>query len=303
LFDLAADPVETASPSNPPAAGSSYWTSGQQHQAAMPPAAVPLLKKSASMASLPFVERSFDLNSFPTNMNHLNNTSVNLSDARGGLDCPSFRSAPHSREPTTSSLDMSSTAPTCRYFLQGYCSRGARCFYSHNMNATIPFLQPQHLQQQLLSSSSSTNLSVPPSSPHIRNLSLPIAGLSGHSQALLPPLPLSVQHQHPTFEGQSTHQHHQQHQHLYQPSQQQHYHNHQPNRRNKHSSQYQQSFHPQSSLLQHASSNSKPLLGVSSINLSQNTGQHGSNTTMIPAAKKSATTVDEEGILVFFFPV
>jgi hypothetical protein len=85
------------------------------------------LKKSASMASLQLVEKSYE--SFSPDSTTLYMESP--------LPLPSRDTAylRHVRSSTenffSDSSDCSNGSTICRYFAQGYCSRGSRCHYAH----------------------------------------------------------------------------------------------------------------------------------------------------------------------------
>lgn len=138
----------------------SNWMSRTQY-AQPPPGA---LKKSASMASLPFVERSYEMNTSISNVSHQRSSDFN-----------------HRSVVSAPDVGSNAGAPICRYFLQGYCSRGAHCFYSHNTKSSLP---PHQNQQSITLSAPSHAV---PLSAHIRNLSVPVgSSLLRPSSVVLP---------------------------------------------------------------------------------------------------------------------
>lgn len=148
--------------SNTPSFSGSNWD--KQSRAAFSNPQPGPLKKSASMASLPFVEQYCDSSSFMRSSN--SNMNV-LADIRSlDFSLRSATSAPHSREHTVSSdyLSTQQSGHICKYFLQGYCSRGSRCFYLHNTKVINPHHHHQQQMQPSVLSATANHLQFTPSS-------------------------------------------------------------------------------------------------------------------------------------------
>ena len=127
------------------------------------------LKKSASMASLPFERTSFE------NQPHATTSSVYSSSSSFHPSMPHRQDLQYVKTgihppppPLNENMNpniRSQPPPLCRYYVQGYCSRGSRCFFSHNTNhsSSVP----------LLSSASSSNhapsFPLPPQLPSTAN--------------------------------------------------------------------------------------------------------------------------------------